>query len=236
MGGGADVLPVRAVIFDMDGLMFDTERIAVESWGRAGQLLGVDIPAGLIIETVGMNRQDAKTILMRRLGDAFPYPEARRLRIQFAEETIARDGVPIKDGLYALLDVLEGAGVRKAVATSTDQARALKLLERAKVRNRFDAIVCGDEVAQGKPCPDIFLAAAGRLGCEAHHCMALEDSEAGLTAAHRAGMLPVMVPDLKTPSAQARSLAFRVFQSLNEVASFLSEELPPPPRKIFFRF
>jgi HAD superfamily hydrolase (TIGR01509 family) len=215
------MFPVRLVIFDMDGLMFDTERIAVEAWRRAGRQFGVEISPELFIETVGLNRQDAQAVLLSHLGDAFPYREARQLRNQYVEEAIEQGGVPVKEGLYALMDVLEGAGLLKAVATSTERVRALKLLKLANVQDRFDAIVCGDEVAKGKPCPDIFQTAARLLGCEAAQCMVLEDSGSGLMAAHRAGMLPVLIPDLKMPSEEARSLAFRTFHSLSEVARFL---------------
>jgi len=138
--------------------------------------------------------------------------------------------VPVKDGLLALLDFLDGAGIPKAVATSTERTRALRLLELAGVLNRFDAVVCGDEVARGKPCPDIFLTAAARLGCDPSTCMVLEDSESGLRAAHQAGMLPVLIPDLKMPSAEVRALTFRTFQSLSGVAQFLEGALLKPVR------
>ena len=216
---------MRLVIFDMDGLMFDTERIAVDAWRHAGERLGLTIPAELIIETIGLNRKDTEAVLLRRLGDGFQYEEANRLRLQYAEEAVARDGVPVTEGLEELLDALDSAGIRKAVATSTERARALNLLALAGVLNRFDAVVCGDEVARGKPFPDIFLAAATKLGCNPSDCMVLEDSEAGLTAAHRAGMTPVLIPDLKAPSRGALALAFRTFRSLTEVRRFLSDEL-----------
>ncbi len=220
------MLPIRLVIFDMDGLMFDTERIAVDAWRSAGERLGFPISPGLVIETIGLNRKDTEATLLRRLGEGFPYEEASLLRIRYAEETVARSGVPVKEGLFELLDMLDSAGIPKAVATSTERARALRLLELAGVQSRFDAIVCGDEVERGKPSPDIFRTAASKLQIDPSGCMALEDSESGLMAAHRAGMLPVLVPDLKAPSAEALALAFRVFRSLTEVKRFLIDELP----------
>jgi HAD superfamily hydrolase (TIGR01509 family) len=209
----------------MDGLMFDTERIAVEAWRYAGRQLGVEISPQLVIETIGLNRMDTEASLLRSLGSGFPIEEARRLRIQYTEETVARNGVPIKKGLGELMDLLDRSGVMKAVATSTERTRALSLLTFAGVLNRFDAVVCGDEVERGKPHPDIFLAAAAKLGRSPIDCMVLEDSESGLTAAHRAGMRPVLVPDLKAPSQEALALAFRVFPTLTEVRGFLAGEL-----------
>ena len=218
------MLPVRLVIFDMDGLMFDTERIAVDSWRHAGDQLGFSISPEMVIETIGLNRKDTKAMLLRHLTDGFPYEEARRHRIRYAEETIAMNGVPVKEGLFELLDDLDAAGILKAVGTSTERARAQNLLELAGIRDRFDAVVCGDDVERGKPWPDIFLDAAAKLGCEPATCMVLEDSESGLTAAHRAGMLPVLIPDLKAPSSEALSLAFQVFSSLTEFRRYLSDE------------
>lgn len=220
------MFPVRLVIFDMDGLMFDTERIAVDAWRSAGEQLGFPIPPELVIETIGLNQRDTEATLLRRLGKGFPYEEARRLCIRYTEEIIARNGVPVKEGLFELMEALGSAGVPKAVATSTERARALRLLELAGVRSRFDAIVCGDEVERGKPSPDIFLAAAAKLQIDPACCVVLEDSESGLMAAHRAGMLPILVPDLKAPSAEALALAFKVFRSLTEVRRFLCGELP----------
>ena len=219
------MFPVRLVIFDMDGLMFDTERIAVDAWRHAGRLLGVEISPDLVIETIGLNRKDTEATLLRRLGAGFSIEEARRLRVQYAEESVSRNGVPVKEGLSALLDSLDRAGVMKAVATSTERTRASRLLTLAGMLSRFDAVVCGDEVEHGKPYPDIFLAAAAKLGVSPTDCMVLEDSESGLTAAHRAAMRPILVPDLKAPSRDALALAFRVFPTLTEVRGFLTAEL-----------
>ena len=139
---------------------------------------------------------------------------------------VAREGIALKPGLLDLLEWLEAEGIPKAVATSTRRDRALAKLELTSLAPRFVALVGGDEVARGKPAPDIFLAAAQRLGEPAPRCLVLEDSEPGVRAALAAGMTPIMVPDLHAPSADLAALTPLVLASLAEVAAHLA----PLPR------
>lgn len=215
------MLTVSLVIFDMDGLMFDTERIAVMAWCAAGERFGVEISPELVLKTVGLDRRRTEGVYRAHLGGAFPYQEARAFRIEYANRFIEAQGLPVKAGLYALLDFLNETGIATAVATSSERARTEKFLSLAGIRGRFDRIVCGDEVERGKPDPDIFLAAARGLSVDPAECMVLEDSESGLLAAWRAGMMPVLVRDLNNPSAEALSHVFREFASLDEVRDFL---------------
>ncbi len=214
-----------AVIFDMDGLMFDTEQIAVEAWQQAGRVCGYDIPESLIIQSVGRNVDDTKCLFEQALEPEFDFQQVRTLRIQYAADIIEQRGIPLKDGLFKLLDVLENGSILKAVATSTERIRAETLLRKANVHNRFDAIICGDEVQYGKPAPDIFLLAANRLQTIPHHCFVLEDSEAGIHAAVNAKMHPIMIPDLKPPSQWALAVVEHIFPSLHRAASYFSEKL-----------
>jgi HAD superfamily hydrolase (TIGR01509 family) len=214
---------LAAVILDMDGLMFDTERIAVDAWMRAGADCGCPIPESVIVETVGLDARSARSYLERALGPSFDYDRVRPLRLRYGAETIERQGVPVKPGLAELLDVLANRGVPRAVATSTDRARTESLLSKAHLMDQFDVVVCGDEVEHGKPAPEIFLRAAERLHASPPRCVVLEDSEMGIRAASNAGMRAFLVPDLKTPGPQTVALADRVFPSLHGVASFFSE-------------
>lgn len=214
------MLGISLVIFDMDGLMFDTERISVSAWQKAGERFGFDISPNIVLETLGLDLRKTEGVYRRHLGDSFPFSEAREFRIEYANRRVEESGVPVKEGLYELLEYLSAAGIPKAVATSTERARAEKYLTLAGVRDRFEAIVCGEDVEKGKPEPDIFLAAAQRLGIDPADCMVLEDSENGLTAAWKAGMRPLFVPDLRRPSPDVMARVFREFESLLRVRDY----------------
>ena len=214
-----------AVIFDMDGLMFDTERIAIEAWQRAGRMYGYDMPEALILQSVGRNVEDTQLLFEQALGATFDFCGVRALRVQYAADIITQRGVPIKNGLMELLDMLTNVSAPKAIATSTERMRAETLLKSANVRERFEVVVCGDEVQHGKPSPDIFLLAASKLHIAPSRCFVLEDSESGIRAAVNAGMRPIMIPDLKPPTPELHHLAERIFPDLHHVASYFSKIL-----------
>jgi HAD superfamily hydrolase (TIGR01509 family) len=217
---------ITAAIFDMDGLMFDTERIAVQAWQRAGRATGCEISEALVIESMGRDARDARVLFERVLGPSFDFGRTRALRVQYAEEIIDTRGVPVKDGLAELLALLAGRGVRKGLATSAERDRTEALLAKAHLAAHFDVVVCGDEVERGKPAPDIFLRAADRLGVAPAECVVLEDSESGVRAAASAGMRPLMVPDLKPATDEMKSIAERVLPDLRAAAAYLSQILP----------
>jgi HAD superfamily hydrolase (TIGR01509 family) len=129
--------------------------------------------------------------------------------------------VPIKTGLFELLDTLDNLGIKKAVATSTARAKAEIILSKAGMLNRFDTIICGDEITSGKPEPEIFLKACERLNVSTEDTVVLEDSEMGLLAAHRGGIKCIIIPDIKPPSAQHEKHAFKKVMSLTEVKDML---------------
>ena len=149
--------------------------------------------------------------------------EFRARWVEHWKGEVDRAGVSRKPGLDETLELLESMGVPKAVATSTEGGDALFTLRRAGLEDRFDGIVTGDQVAEGKPAPDIFLAAAESLGVPPERCIAFEDSDAGTVAARAAGMLTVMVPDMKPPSAEARESASRLLESLEQAPGLIRE-------------
>lgn len=219
--------PVGAAVFDMDGLMFDTERLAVEAWIDAGAEAGFEIGRPVIEATVGLDREGSRIALLAAYGSGFPYDAIRARRLQLAAQRIAANGVPIKEGLIELLRFLAGRGFLLAVATSTDRARVAKLLDGAGIAGYFQAVVCGDEVSRNKPDPEIYRAAAAKLCVAPEYCLALEDSPSGIAAARGAGMLPFMVPDIVKPDALTQSRLYREFVSLIEVMRFLEGSLSP---------
>jgi HAD superfamily hydrolase (TIGR01509 family) len=205
----------RAVVFDMDGLMLDTERLDRDLWRAVTQPLGIEFPDALHAALVGRPVRDSLRNLRAHFGADFPLDE---LRAQIEERwlRIAADpGLPRKPGLEELLTLLEEIGIPKAVATSTARGKALHSL--GVLASRFHAVICGDEVVHGKPAPDIYLLAAQRLGVAPAHCLALEDSPAGVAAARSAGMPVVMIPDTVTPQRAPEFLC----ESLEQVAQWV---------------
>ncbi|MFO1306324.1 MAG: HAD family phosphatase [Burkholderiales bacterium] len=221
MSAALDIAGLEAVIFDMDGLMLDTERLAPMAWADAKQAIGADFDMTLLDAMIGRNYQDCRALIVERHGEDFPTDALMHAWHVAYDAIVERDGIAIKHGLHGLLDWLEAEGIPKGVATSTRRDRALTKLTGVGIAARFTVLVGGDEIARGKPAPDIFLLAAERLGADPSACVVLEDSEPGVRAALAAGMTPIMVPDLLQPSAEiaARTL---VLPTLADVHAHLS--------------
>jgi HAD superfamily hydrolase (TIGR01509 family) len=211
-----------AVIFDMDGLMLDTERLAPRAWSAAAEAMNVEFDPALIPGMVGRNFRDCRMHLSRHYGDDFPTDELLQAWHVAYEAIIAREGIGLKPGLLTLLDWLDLHRIPRAVATSTRRDRAQSKLAQTALLARFDALVGGDEVERGKPQPDIFLLAAGRLRIAPEVCIVLEDSEPGVRAALAAGMMPIMVPDQQAPSADLLLREPLILPSLVDVSRLLA--------------
>lgn len=214
---------IDAVIFDMDGLTLDTEPISREAWQRAAADFGYTISDDLFMQVIGTTVVDTGVVFRRELGDDFPLEKIHEREKRYAAEYVRENGVPMKPGAAQLLGLLDDRNMPRALATSTNRETALLRLEAAGIIDRFDAIVCGDDIVNGKPAPDIFLFAAGRLDVRPARCLVLEDSDAGVKAAHAAGMTPIMVPDLKAPAEESKALAYRIVSSLNDVVTLLTD-------------
>jgi HAD superfamily hydrolase (TIGR01509 family) len=207
---------VSAVIFDMDGLMLDTERIALVVWRQAAADLGFTLDDEVAERMVGRTSATNRLMLQMHFGEAFSYDELSTLADSRYRETLDRDGVPRKDGLIELLDFLESRHIARAVATSTARDLARHKLDQAGVAGYFDVVVGGNEVTHGKPAPDIFLRAAERLGKLPAECVVLEDSGPGIQAASTAGMVPILIPDRgRMPPPETRARAAFVVESLS---------------------
>jgi beta-phosphoglucomutase len=206
----------------MDGVMIDTEPMYQHAWQRACAELGFTLDDGDYAELVGRPTADCEHELVTRFGPQFPLSLFRAHWPQLWHALAADHGIPPKPGLHALLTLLEAQQVPCAVATSSDADFTQFSLEQAGLAGRFDVVVTGDQVANGKPAPDVFLEAARRLGHPPHACMAVEDSDAGVFAASAAGMITVCVPDSRPPSPEASCAAFRVLRSLDDVCELLT--------------
>jgi beta-phosphoglucomutase-like phosphatase (HAD superfamily) len=210
-----------AVIFDMDGLMLDTERTYRELFNRAAADCNIEFPMWLHEKLLGRNSADTHAILKdlwndEALFERFMQRSRHHFDICFAQPA------PFKAGLSELLDFIESKNVPKVVATSTKRVNAIARLEKCNLLHRFTSITTGDQVQNGKPAPDIFLLAASTIPMEPSKCLVLEDSEAGVTAAHSAGMTVCMVPDLKQPCDDVRQCAHGVYESLHDIRKLLA--------------
>jgi beta-phosphoglucomutase len=205
---------IEAVVFDMDGLMLDTETIYKRAWQSAARDLGYDLDDDFYATLIGRALADGETALASRFGPAFPLEEFGSRWSRAWKLDVQSAGIPPKPGLHELLAILERRDVPVAVATSTYRDAAELTLRAGGLDTHFQVVVSGDEVLRGKPAPDIYVEAARRLGVNAARCLALEDSDAGVLSSSRAAMLTLMVPDLKPPSPEAAAAAFQVFASL----------------------
>lgn len=215
-------MPHRAVIFDMDGLMLDTERVGMLALQQAAAEHGFVIPDTLFIQTIGRTGKDAQAIYRDALGPDFPYVDIQPKRQAYSQTYYDQHGMPTKPGLHTLLTWLEARAIPKAVVTSTTHSRALIKLRAAAVAHRFSTVIGGDDVTHGKPSPEPFLIAAEQLQLPPAECLVLEDSAPGIIAAHRAGMQPIWIPDLQTPSDEVRPLAYCVCDSLQDAIDVLA--------------
>lgn len=184
------------IIFDMDGLMFDTERVFIEAWDYAGEKIGIGKAGFMVYKTLGMNIVASYEVWKQEFGDSYNQEELRRYTKEFLKKYYDENTVPVKPGLYELLAYLKDIGGKLAVASSSPKWEVEKHLRDANIYEYFDCIVCGDMIKKSKPAPDIYLEACKLLEENPKDCFALEDSKNGLLAAYNAGCKAIMVPDL----------------------------------------
>jgi HAD superfamily hydrolase (TIGR01509 family) len=213
---------VRAVIFDMDGLLLDSERVAFDIGRETSVALGAAWSEEVAMGMIGLNSRDGYRLLVEAFGPDFPVGAHQAEFGRRYEAAIAAGRIPLKAGVLDLFGALEDLGLPKAVATSTRRSRALPKLAGVGLLDRLSGVVGGDEVARGKPAPDIYLAAAGLIGVEPGACLILEDSNIGVRGALAAGARVAMVPDILPPAEDVLAAGVSLFASLAEVASLFA--------------
>lgn len=201
--------PIKAVVFDMDGLLLDTERLHQQAYGLALADLALPPDPQLFMDLIGLNETSGDSVLRHRLPR---YLDMCHFKSVWADHfaTMTARHVPLKTGVAQLLETLAATGMPMAVATSTKRATAEAMLHKAAIRHRFALLVCGDEVLHGKPAPDIYLAAVAALGQHPTDCAAFEDSSNGVRAAVAAGLVTVQIPDIVAPPADVVALGHRI--------------------------
>ncbi len=215
----------KTAIFDLDGLVLDTETVSYAGWKRAMADFGYCLDDATYHKIIGLNIPDMQQVFYDAFGTDFPLEKICEKRLSYIYEHINSHGIKIMPGLYELLDLLDEAAIPKAVATSSSTESAKRKLTVTALLDRFDYLVCGDQVKKSKPSPDIFLDAAAHLKVHPQDCLVFEDSENGVRAAHAAGMTVIMVPDVKQPTREVADLTCQIFTSLKEALPFVKNLL-----------
>ena len=213
----------KYILFDMDGLILDTEKLYCRFWQEAARILGYPMTMEQALGMRSLNRHAGEAKLKSYFGEGISYTEVREKRIELMDAFVEKEGVTTKPGIWELLAFLQEKQIRTAIATSSPIGRTKKYLSSVHLENEFDAIVSGYMVEHGKPEPDIYVYAARQLGLEPENCIVLEDSPAGILAAYRAGCMPVMIPDLDEPDEETRKLLFAQAESLVQFREVLEK-------------
>ena len=212
---------VKAVIFDMDGLLLDTEKYLVKAWTQAAREFGYPFTREHGLKLRSLTKQYAAPMLKEMFDDSFDYYTVRERRKEIMEEMLKAEGLQRKPGAKELLSFLHDNHIKTAVATATDLERAERYLKSVDLWDEFDKIVCVAMVKIGKPEPDVYLYACEQIGEKPEDCMALEDSPNGVTSAYRAGLKTVMVPDLTEPDDELMKLLYAKADSLDKVIDII---------------
>ena len=217
-------MTVKAVLFDMDGVIFDSERAVVDSWVVVADEEGIPDIESFCVKALGINAAATRELWFSIYGDKYPYDEFNQRRRDIFRERFDAGLVAIKPGVIELLKYLKENGIKTAVASSTSSASVIHEIKAAGLYDYFDEIVCGDMIEHSKPAPDIWLKAMDLLGVRPADSAAIEDSFNGVKSAKAAGLYTFMVPDMVEPDDEMRSLADIILPSLNEVLDTLRGE------------
>ncbi len=210
----------EAVIFDMDGLLFDTEKLSCEAAISASRSLGYEMDWHFYKTWIGCSWPTINELLRPYFGVSFPTDEFRQNWVDHYQGLLETQ-LAMKAGVVEILDMLDQHTIPRAVATSSPPDKASYKLHNFDLWDRFDHVLAAGDYAAGKPAPDPFLMAAERLGISPEACVVLEDSHNGIRSAHAAGTMAIMIPDLLEPTEDIRSLCVHVLDDLHEVAAMI---------------
>jgi len=219
----------KIIIFDMDGLLLNSEAPIRDAWLSECQRRGYSLDERIYSNVVGRNNQDTREFFRTHFGNDFPFDEICFQVQSILEQRVGRTGYKPKEGAIDLLEYLASRSVPCVVATSTARSEACTRLRKAKILSYICEVTGGDEVSRGKPEPDLFLLAAKKQGATPSECLVLEDSAFGARAARAAGMDVLVVPDLKDPPLDVREFSLGIFPCLREVRAIIERWLAITP-------
>ena len=214
----------ECVIFDMDGVLFDSERLYGRAWRQVGARHGLSDMEETISRCIGRNGPDICALLVSEYGRVFDAAAFTREVSGAFREIADCEGLPLKPGVMEILGWLRDKGRKVALCTSSGKSSTARNLEDTGLSQYFDTVITGDMVKNGKPAPDIYRLAGEALGAQPERCFAVEDSPNGVLSAHGAGMKVILVPDIAEIPAEVGKLAFKTFVSLHEVKSFFETQ------------
>lgn len=216
---------IKAVVFDMDGVLFDTEKMYLDAWNILGAQKNISDIEGTAKKCIGLSVTDTVALLKNTYGEDFPVEEYHKIIEASVKDKIQRDGIPVKQGVGDILDYLYSINFTVGLASSTKYNKIIEHLERAGLLKYFKVIIGGDMIAHSKPDPEIYKTACMRLGVDPSEAAAVEDSKNGVISAHLAGMIPLLVPDLVAPDREMLSMSKKCFDSLEDVMVYLKREI-----------
>ena len=214
----------KAVIFDMDGVIFDTEKVYLDIWIEVFEKYGYKMTKELYVNVMGTGRKNVIKTFLENFGDDLPIEKMYEEKDNQLFYRIENQGIPLKEGVKELFSMLKEKNYKIALATSAKRERVEKQIKDKWLKESFDAIVCGDDVEKGKPSPDIFLKAAKKIDVEPENCFVVEDSPAGIKAAFSGGMKGIHVEDLKVADEEILKYCQKNFKNLQEIKKYLSCE------------
>lgn len=209
------------VIFDMDGIIFDSERAFMGCWVEIAGKYNISGIERVYLECTGATMERVKEIMLEAYGSDFDYESFSAEAVEIFLDRYKGGKMPIKKGVFELLEYLKKEGKKIALASSSYKPLVTQYLTDANLIGFFDEIVCGDMVSRSKPFPDIFLMACEKVSVEPDMAFAVEDSFNGISAAYAGGLRALMVPDLRQPNEDIRSKSEAVLESLNDVVDYL---------------